>query len=197
MKTLSPIFLISLIIVSCISNQTKEGNLLKYEIISKQDKSYMNTSRMTCNVLLDVVSLPTDDEIVRTAKSIWESGYKDWKEFSVSVFLPEINAETFGYAIVNFTDKGFSNFFKYENVLMGTKWAENNIGASAQTEISEARQGLIEDNQTKLKEYSINISIVPAAEKQIKVKIEKANPIHPELWLPLLLQPKEARLQGQ
>ena len=176
MKTLSPIFLISLIIVSCISNQTKEGNLLKYEIISKQDKSYMNTSRMTCKVLLDVVSLPTDDEIVRTAKSIWESGYKDWKEFSVSVFLPEINAETFGYAIVNFTDKGFSNFFKYENVLMGTKWAENNIGASAQTEISEARQGLIEDNQTKLKEYSINISIVPAAEKQIKVTIETGFP---------------------
>ena len=172
MKTLSSIFLTSLIIVSCISNQTKEGDLLKYKIISKQDKSYMNTSRMMCKVLLDVASLPTDDEIVRTAKSIWEIGYKDWKEFSVAVFLPEMNVETFEYAIVNFTDKGFSNFFKYENVLMGTKWAENKIGASAQAERSDAPQELVENNQTKLKEYRISISVVPTAEKQIKVNIE-------------------------
>ena len=72
--------------------------------------------------MLDVDSLPSDEEMRNTATSIWENGNKDWKEFSVSLYLSDMNAESTEYAIGNFNKDGLLSFFKYKGALSGTKW---------------------------------------------------------------------------
>lgn len=172
MKTFLQIFLISLLIVSCVSSPIKKPDSLKFKIISKQDNSYMNTSRMVYKVLLDVDSLPTDGEIISTARSIWENENKEWKEFSVSVFLPDMNTESLEYAIVNFTNKKYSKFFKYESVLTGTKWVDNKTETLLESNRIQESNEKAEDTQKRMKEYSIKIIVVPITDKQINVKIE-------------------------
>jgi len=107
------------------SNSTKTAtieNLLSYKIVKKEDQSYRGTSRMTYRVLLNVSEKPNEQKIKDVALSIWKDGNKSWKEFTVFLYLPEMNTNSMAYGIANFTPSGLKDFNVQEYALWGTKW---------------------------------------------------------------------------
>ncbi|MCH7763088.1 MAG: hypothetical protein IIB95_05020 [Candidatus Marinimicrobia bacterium] len=90
-------------------------NLLSYKIVKKEDQSYRGTSRMTYRVLLNVTQKPKEQKIKDVALSIW-------KEFTVFLYLPEMNTNSVAYGIANFTPNGLKDFNVQEYALWDTKW---------------------------------------------------------------------------
>lgn len=97
-------------------------NLLSYKIVKKEDQSYRGTSRMTYRVLLNVTEIPQEQEVKDVAVSIWKDGNKSWKEFTVFLYLPEMNTNSIAYGITNFTTSGLKDFNVQEYALWNTKW---------------------------------------------------------------------------
>ena len=107
------------------SNSTKMAtskNLLSYKIVKKEDQSYRGTSRMTYRVLLIVTQKPKEQKIKDVALSSWKDGNKSWKEFTVFLYLPEMNTNSVAYGIANFTPNGLKDFNVQEYALWDTKW---------------------------------------------------------------------------
>jgi len=107
------------------SNLTKAATskkLIAYKIVKKEDQSYRGESRMTYRVLLNVSEKPKDQKIKDVALSIWKNGNKSWGEFTVFLYLPEMNTNSSAYGIANFTPSGLKDFDVQEYALWGTKW---------------------------------------------------------------------------
>jgi hypothetical protein len=139
----------------------KISGILKYKISRKQDISYLNTPRMVYRIILDVNSLPTKEEMKNTAITIWENGNKDWKEFIVFMYLPEMNSGLMAYGVGKFSNNGLVSFDKNEGSLYGTKW-----------EIKETKKETKKVPVALLKEYVINLSAVKINKNEIKIRIE-------------------------
>lgn len=139
----------------------KKSGILKYIISRKQDFSYLNIPRMAYRIILDVNSLPTKEEMKNTAITIWGNGNKNWKEFIVFIYLPEMDTESMAYGVGEFNDNGLVSFVNNVGSLYGTKW-----------EIKETKKVTIEIPIEKLKEYVINLSAIKINENQIKISIE-------------------------
>lgn len=142
-------------------NAENKSEILKYKISEKQDVSYLNTPRMVYRIILDINSLPTEEEMKNTAINIWENGNKNWKEFTVFIYLPEMNTGLTAYGVGEFNNNGLVSFDKNEYSLYGTKW-----------EIKETKKVTKEVPVAKLKEYVINLSSVKINDNEIKISIK-------------------------
>jgi len=110
------------LLVGCQSDTVNETEILEYSVEEKQDVSYLNTPRMVYRIILDVDKLPSDKEMEKTAIAIWEKGNKNWKEFTVFMYLPEMDIHSLAYGIGEFRQNGLTKFKKAEYALIGTKW---------------------------------------------------------------------------
>ena len=63
---------------------------LNYEIVKKEDVSYLNTPRMVYRVVLSVDETPKEDKMKEVALYLWENGNTKWKEFTVFLYLPSL-----------------------------------------------------------------------------------------------------------
>ena len=170
MKNLFPIVLISLILISCLSNPKQKPETLKYHLVSRQVNS--DISKMAYRIMLDVDSLPTDEKMRNTATSIWKNGNQKWKEFSVSMYLSDMNTESTEYVVGNFNKDGLSSFFKYEGALLGTKWEVKKIETPIELKRNqEPIETMKEFQSEKLKEYTIAVSTTGLGERKIKITI--------------------------
>lgn len=97
-------------------------NLLSFKIVKKEDHSYPGTSRMTYRVLLNVTKIPQEQEIKDVAFSLWQDDNKSWKEFTVFLYLTEMDTDDIAYGIANFTPSGLKDFNINEFALWDTKW---------------------------------------------------------------------------
>lgn len=50
-----------------------------------------------------------------TAINIWENGNKSWKEFTVFIYLPEMNSGLTAYGVGEFNNNGLVSFDKNKN----------------------------------------------------------------------------------
>jgi len=160
MKNLLNAILISLLLIGCQSNSEKKSEILKFEITEKQDISYLNNPRMINRIVLDVESLPTEQEIRNTATYIWENGNKNWKEFTVFIYLPEMNTGLSAYGIAEYSENGLVKFDINENALYDTKW-----------EIKKTNEPVKQIPIAELKEYSIKISAINEVNRKVKIII--------------------------
>jgi uncharacterized protein YcfL len=160
MKNLLNAVLISLLLISCQSNSEKKLEVLKFEIIQKQDISSLNNPRMINRIILDVDSLPTEQEMKNTATSIWENGNKTWKEFTVFIYLPEMNTELSAYGIAEYGENGLVKFDISKIALYNTKW-----------EIKNTNESVKQITIAELKEYSIEISATNEVNRKVKIII--------------------------
>jgi|GEM_PF-2102257 uncharacterized protein YgiM (DUF1202 family) len=103
---------------------TTSNNLLSFKIVKKEDQGYRGTSRMTYRVLLNVSEKPKEQKIKNVALAIWNDGNKSWKEFTVFLYLPEMNTNSMAYGIANFTPSGLKDFNVQEYALWDTKWQQ-------------------------------------------------------------------------
>lgn len=98
------------------------ANLLNYELISKEDISYSNVSRMVHRIVLNVESIPSEEDIRRTVNNIWQSENKSWNEFTVFGYLPEMNTDYAAYVVCEFKPSGLDMFHINEHSVYDTKW---------------------------------------------------------------------------
>ena len=148
---------VTMLLVSC-GGENKE--ILKYSITEKQDVSYLNTPRMIYRIILDVDKLPSDKEMEKTAIDIWEKGNKNWKEFTVFMYLPGMDTKSLAYGVGEFNQTGLTEFKKNEYALIETKW-----------EITETK--IIENRiqSSEAKEYKIELSATDEGERKVKINI--------------------------
>lgn len=141
--------------------KAKESKVLKFDILKKEDISFAGVQRMVYRINLDVNSLPTDEEMKKTAISIWENGNKKWKEFTVFMYMPEQITDGPAFGIAEFNQMQLTSFSSIESTLYGTKW-----------EIKKIKKTSKEVPVSKLKEYIVNLSADKTGSKEIKITIE-------------------------
>ena len=161
MRNIIKVILIGLFFTSCASNTENKSKILNYTVSEKQNISYLNTPRMVYRIILNVDSIPTENDMKNTAISIWENGNKNWKEFTTFLYLPEMNTGMMAFGIGEFNRDGIVKFEKNEISLYGTKW-----------EIKEPKKIEKEIPTSKLKEYVIDLSTVNVGMREIKINIK-------------------------
>ena len=187
MKNLLSIVLISLILISCKtdSNSKQKSEILKYQIAMAQDISIMNNPRMVYRIMLDVDTIPTNIEMRNTASYLWENGNKNWKEFTVFLYLPYMSIESTAYAFGEFNTNGLVTFTTNEAALYGTKWENKEI----KEDLKEIKLTRINDGEikeipdTRIKEYKIEISVTNAGERRVRININTNFPDGTNLFL--------------
>jgi len=112
------------------SENIKLSDILNYTIVERQNTSYKSTPRMVYRIMLDVVDIPTELEMRRTALYIWENGNKKWAEFTVFMYLPGMNTRDIALGIVEFSSYGLKKFEFNEIAFLGTKWEEKAVQLS-------------------------------------------------------------------
>lgn len=161
MKNIFNAILISLLFISCQSNLEKKSKILKFDITEKKDISYLKNPRMVNRIILDVESLPTDQEMRNTAIYLWENGNKKWEEFTVFIYLPEMNTEFSAFGIGEFNKNGLVKFGRNEDALFDTKWEikkpEKLVNQIPTAEFKEYKIGIFTNNVEK-REMEININ---------------------------------------
>jgi len=105
-------------------------------------------------------TLPTEIEMRNTANYLWGYGNKNWKEFTVFIYLPYMNTESTAYGVGEFNNDGLVSFTKNEDALYGTKW-----------EIKKPKEPVKEIPVEKLKEYRIELSAINAGGRKIRINI--------------------------
>ncbi|MDO9340606.1 MAG: hypothetical protein Q7T72_08790, partial [Bacteroidales bacterium] len=118
------------------------------------------TPRMVYRIILDVNSLPSDEEMKNTAINIWGNGNKNWKEFTVFQYLPDMNTEIPAYGVGEFNEDGLVRFYNNEYALIGTKW-----------EIKKIEEPIKEIPVAKLKEYKIELFAINIGERKVEINI--------------------------
>lgn len=92
-----------------------------------------------------------------TSSYLWEHGNKNWEEFTVFLYLPEMNTESPAYGVGEFNEGGLVRFNNNEYALIKTKW-----------EIKKPEEPVKEIPVAKLKEYRIELSASNAGEKKLR-----------------------------
>ena len=172
MKTLFNAILISFLLISCQTQQKKESKNLKFEIKEKKDISYLNNPRMVYRIVLDVDSLPSEKEMKNTAVYLWKDGNQKWKEFTVFIYLPEMDTRLSAYGVGEFNKTRLVKFNKNDNALFGTKWQLKNP-VTSEKKIS----------ITKLKEYKIDIITNKIKNRNVEITINTNFPDGTKLLL--------------
>ena len=110
--------------LSASNSQTaKTGKeFLNYKIIKKQKVGLSTSSRMVYRILVEVDKIPSDDAMKKTAIHIWKDGNRGWNEFTVFIYLPEMDLNYSAYGIIEFNPNGITSFSKSESNFYGTKW---------------------------------------------------------------------------
>ena len=151
------VLIMAMLLVSC-GGENKE--ILKYSVEEKQDVSYLNTPRMVYRIILDVDKLPSDKEMEKTAIAIWEKGNKNWEEFTVFIYLPEMDIHSLAYGVGEFRQNGLLEFKKNKYALIETKW-----------EVTETKTIENRTQSPEAKEYKIELSAIDEGERKVKINI--------------------------
>ena len=151
------VLIMAMLLVSC-GGENKE--ILKYSVEEKQDVSYLNTPRMVYRIILDVDKLPSDKEMEETAIAIWEKGNKNWEEFTVFIYLPEMDIHSLAYGVGEFRQNGLLEFKKNKYALIETKW-----------EVTETKTIVNKIQSPEAKEYKIELSAIDEGERKVKINI--------------------------
>ena len=154
------ILFLLVVIMLLVSCSGENNEILKYNIAEKEDVSYLNTPRTVYRVVLDVDKIPSDEEMKKTAIAIWEKGNKNWEEFTVFMYLLEMDTKSLAYGVGEFNQTGLMEFKKNEYALIETKW-----------EVTETK--IIENRiqSPEAKEYKIELSAINEGERKVKIDI--------------------------
>ena len=95
-----------------------------YEIVKKDDVSYQDVPRMVYKVMLEVEEIPSKEQMKEVGIAIWKDGNKEWKEFTVFMYLPDMDTKNAAFAVVEFGLNGLKEVEVQDFALSGTKWEE-------------------------------------------------------------------------
>lgn len=100
------------------------NELVEFEIVDREDVSYVGTSRMSFRVVMKVDRIPAESMLRTLAQHIWENGNKGWKEFTIFLYLPNMDTQSVAYSVAEFSPKGMLSLSVNKFSLLGTEWVE-------------------------------------------------------------------------
>src|SRR5690554_249690 len=187
MKTKKWLFMI-LIIVAFPS--FLHSGVLDYRIIKKQDISFANIQRIVYRVVLEVKAIPTEQDMQNTAQQIWQKDLLKWDEFTVLMYLPDMDMNYSAYCVAEINKDGLIKLRIQQNSLYETKW-EPKKEQPKNTPI----------NTEKLKDYYVSIKPEILSNRRVKVYIETNFPDGTNMLLTIerhkYLKGKEELYSGQ
>lgn len=148
-------------------------NPIKYTIYAKEDISFASDQRMVYRVQLDVEIVPEESELKIEAKKIWNDGNKQWDEFTIFFYLPDMDKNGSAYGIGEFTSNGLKSF-------------KSGLGRKAGTKITKPKE-----LESKSNDKAINTTIVNEHISFESLKISKTYSISKETPLMPELEPKD------
>lgn len=145
----------------------EEHQHLTYRIFERQDISYAGTPRMLFRVLVDVNTVPADNQLKQISRRIWEKADGRWKEFTVFIYLPDMDISSVAYAVVEFRPEGLASFKVQDYALYGTKWK------SIEQEKKKANEEWERQKQSPtVKEYQIILDVIKLKSRQVRIDIQ-------------------------
>lgn len=144
----------------------EEHQRLTYRIVERQDISYAGTPRMVFRVLVDVNTVPLDNQLKQISMRIWEKANGRWKEFTVFIYLPDMDISHVAYAIAEFRPQGLSSFKVQDSALYGTRWKPIEQEKKKANEKWERQK-----KSTTVKEYQIMLEVRKVKPRQVRVDI--------------------------
>jgi len=154
---------------SQVSNIDKEieksEDILSYWVKKKEDYSYLNNPRMSYRIVLNVDKLPSKKQLEDTATKIWKEGNKNWKEFTVFTYLPEMDTENIAYYIGEFRQHGLIRSEVEQYALYGTKWQPKK-----ETQVDN-KQIDSDEIASIVRDYYINLNVAKIESRKIKIDI--------------------------
>lgn len=147
--------------------QTKVAplDILKYRVVKKQDYSYLNTPRIAYRIILDVEKLPLKKRMEKTAIHIWQNGNKSWKEFTVFMYLPDMDTQSAAYYVAEFRPNGLIKSEVQGFALLGTRWEQKE-----EVGVKEAKEQL-KEQAPEAKEYFINLDVKKTHPRKIRISV--------------------------
>ena len=128
MQKLSIILFVAIVLIGCQSNESRPSGTqvepLEYSIAETNDVSYAGTPRLVYRITLNVNDIPDQPRMRKTAVDIWQDGNKKWSEFTVFMYLPEMNTNDLAYVVAEFSPSGMKEFRVLKEALYFTKWQE-------------------------------------------------------------------------
>lgn len=124
MRFTSSILLVLIIGIGCNSNM----EVLKYyQAEPEKDISFMGEKRGTYSAYIyDINSLPSEELLKNTSIKIWESSEESWDEYTVWLYLPDMDFSLSAYSAAEFDRNGLTEFVIFENSIIGTIWENTN-----------------------------------------------------------------------
>ena len=95
---------------------------LEYRIVNREDVNYLGAERMVYRVVVNVTELPSQQSMRSLAQDLWQRGNQIWDEFTVFLYLPDMDTNSLAYGIGKFNRAGLKEFHVLEAALWGTKW---------------------------------------------------------------------------
>lgn len=97
---------------------------LNYSALGLKKVGLSSQNRATQKIILEVDELPNEELLKETAIKHWKKNkYSKFDEFTVFIYLPEMNTNDNAYGIVEFNNKGNITYFLIkESSIYDTKW---------------------------------------------------------------------------
>jgi hypothetical protein len=151
---------------------------LAYRVIEKHDTSYANTPRMTYRIVCDVDKLPESERMKATAEQVWRSGNQQWKQFTVFMYLSDMDTHDAAYAVGEFTPNGLQDFRVQDYSLYGTKWR------SLEDEAKKAEAQWREQKKNPgVKDYRVDLDVVKVDARRLKINARTNFPDRANLFV--------------
>jgi hypothetical protein len=103
---------------------TSRISLIRYEIVEKEDISYLGNPRMVYRIVLKIEKLPTKKELQEICTFLWKKGNQHYSDFTIFSYMPGMDTHSTAYGIAEFKPSGLDYIKVNKWALLGTKWGE-------------------------------------------------------------------------
>ena len=95
--------------------------ILSFKVVKNEKVGLKSQNRAIQKIVVQTNSLPNEDALKNTAKSIWEKN-SSYDEFTVFIYLEEMDTTLNAYCIIEFNSTKMTDFMILESTLIDTKW---------------------------------------------------------------------------
>jgi len=95
--------------------------ILSFKVVKNEKVGLKSQNRAIQKIVVQTNSLPNEDALKNTAKSIWKKN-SSYDEFTVFIYLEEMDTTSNAYCIIEFNSTKMTDFMILESTLLDTKW---------------------------------------------------------------------------
>ncbi|MBD3345035.1 MAG: hypothetical protein GF401_08240 [Chitinivibrionales bacterium] len=159
------------------------SDILPYKIIDRQVLGSFVSSKIIMKIMVETEKLPLEEDIKETAKKIWHEGNTLWNNFTLFVYLPEMNNEGAAYCFLEFGHSGLQNFQIQEFSIKETIWTQKKEKDVEEIKEKEPKRQVLEYTlalkvKKKKKSRGIDILVVTNFPDSTNLELTVARPYY-------------------